>query len=59
MQRQPEDHALMDGHQLGARRIVARRTPLDQSRFATVDVGPTYGASVLHHCSRIGYMHEV
>jgi hypothetical protein len=59
MQRKAEDHALMDGHQLSARRIVACRTPLDQGSFATVDVGPTYGASVLHHFSRTGYMHEV
>jgi hypothetical protein len=51
VQRQVVDHALMGGHQLGARGLVARRTALDERGLAAVDFGPADGASVLHQFS--------
>jgi hypothetical protein len=59
MQGQSENHPLMDGHELGTRYIVTSHAALNKGSFATVDFGPTDGASVLHYFSQRGYMHEV
>jgi hypothetical protein len=42
------DHALVLGHELGARRLVVADAPLHQGRFAAVDVEPIGDTSLLH-----------
>src|SRR5688572_13292915 len=59
MQREAEDHPLVNRHQLGARHFVTSRTALDEGCFAAVNFRPSDGASVLHYVSREGCMHEV
>src|SRR5439155_15022538 len=46
--RELHDHALVLGNQIGARRLLARRTLLHERGFAPPDVGPASDARVLH-----------
>ena len=46
--RQLNDHSLVFADQLGAGRLVARRTPLHEGGLPAVDVGPTRDARLLH-----------
>ena len=52
VQSQRENHALMLGYELGARRLVPRCAASDKGRFAAVDFRPAEGASVFHGVSR-------
>ena len=46
--RELHDHALVLGNQIGARRLLARRTLLHERGFTPPDVGPASDARVLH-----------
>ena len=46
--RQLDDHSLMLGDQLGARRLLALGAPLHERRLAAADVRPTCDPRLLH-----------
>ena len=53
--RKLDDHPLVLGDEIGARRLIAGRTPLNQRSFAPADVRPADDPGLFHRRTRIHY----